>query len=216
MNNEHGLWHISDTGLGLELATCFIKTCNDSFRPQWQINAVLFYWSMICWILVNNFLCDKICRTIFQTNIQSEHHRQNPWTPCPCTFSFLTFQNLPVFLLCSLLIASFIPLRLLYLNSQTISWRPLTPVKLQFLLLWICLRPLILWTMTHFSTDFSILLVYLVLLSPGFVHIWPTAHPLWKLTLHPRLPPPYSQACLRALFWVLFSSSFSYRQLQMS
>ena len=41
------------------------------------------------------------------------------------------------FLLCSLLIANFILQRLLCLNSQTISWKPLTPEKLQFSLLWI-------------------------------------------------------------------------------
>ena len=45
-----------------------------------------------------------------------------------------------------------------------------------------------------------VMLCYHVMLSLGFAHIWPTAHPLWKLTRHPHLPPPYSQACLRALF----------------
>ena len=50
--------------------------------------------------------------------------------------------------------------------------------KLQFSLLCICLPPLILYTTLHFFIDFSILLVCLVMLSPGFVHILPTAHPL--------------------------------------
>ena len=57
---------------------------------------------------------------------------------------FLTFQNLPVNLLYSLLIVNFILLRLLYLNSQMISWKPLTPEKLQFSVQ--RLQPLILWT----------------------------------------------------------------------
>ena len=38
-----------------------------------------------------------------------------------------------------------------------ISWNPLTPVKLQFSLLWICLQLSILWTTLHFFTDFSTL-----------------------------------------------------------
>ena len=42
-----------------------------------------------------------------------------------------------------------------------ISWNPLTPVKLQFSLLWICLQLSILWTTLHFFTDFSTLLVCL-------------------------------------------------------
>ena len=163
-------------------------------------------------------------KNLVYQNLISETSDQYPiWIPSaksssalPWHVSFLTFQNLPVFLLCSLLITNFILRRLLCLNSQTISWKPLTPEKLQFSLLWICPQPLILWTTLHFFTDFSTLLVYLVMLSLGFAHIWLTAHPLWKLTRHPRLPPPYSQACLRALFWVLFSLSFSYHQLQMS
>ena len=59
---------------------------------------------------------------------------------------FLTFQNLPVFLLYNLLIVSFILLRLLRLSSQMISWKTLIPKKLQFSLLWTCPQPLILWT----------------------------------------------------------------------
>ena len=92
-----------------------------------------------------------------------------------------------------------------------ISWKPLTLVKLQFSLLWICPQPLILWTTLHFFTDFSTLSVNLVMLSLGFAHIQPTAHPLWKSIRLPHLPPPYSLACLRALFsvhcfYVLFIS----------
>ena len=55
----------------------------------------------------------------------------------PLHIFFLTFRNLPVFLFYGLLIANFILLRLLCLNSQMISWKPLTPEKLQFSLLWI-------------------------------------------------------------------------------
>ena len=57
---------------------------------------------------------------------------------------FLTFQNLPVFLLYNLLIVNFILLRLLCLSSQMISWKPLIPEKLQFSLLWTCPQTLIL------------------------------------------------------------------------
>ena len=63
---------------------------------------------------------------------------------------FLTFQNLPVFLLYSLFIVNFILLRLLCLSSQMISWKPLTPEKLQFSLLWTCPQLLTLWTTLNF------------------------------------------------------------------
>ena len=42
-----------------------------------------------------------------------------------------------------------------------ISWKPLTPEKLQCSLLWICPQPLILWTTLHSFIDVSIPLVYL-------------------------------------------------------
>ena len=45
---------------------------------------------------------------------------QNPWAYLPFHVFFLTFQNLPVFLLYSLLIVNFILLRLLSLSSQMI------------------------------------------------------------------------------------------------
>ena len=63
----------------------------------------------------------------FQANIQSEYHRQNP----RASRFLLTFQNLRFFFLYSLLIANSILLRLLCLNSQMISWKPLTLEKLQ-------------------------------------------------------------------------------------
>ena len=68
------------------------------------------------------------------------------------------------FIVCSLLTANFIILRLLCLSSQMISWKPLTPEKLQFSRLWICPQPLILWTTLHFFVDFSTLSVYRVML----------------------------------------------------
>ena len=72
----------------------------------------------------------------------------------------LTFQNLPVLFFYSLLITNFILQRLLSSNSQTISWKPFTPEKLQFSQLWIYLQPLIHWTILHLFIDFSILLIY--------------------------------------------------------
>ena len=86
---------------------------------------------------------------------------------------FLTFQNLPVFLLYNLLIVNFILLRLLCLSSQIISWKTLIPEKLQFSRLWTCPQPLslILWTTLLFFIDSSILSVYLAMLSHGFVRI---------------------------------------------
>ena len=91
--------------------------------------------------------------------------------PLALSLFFLTFQNLPVFLLYSLLIVNFILLRRLCLSSQTISWKPLIPEELQFLLLWTCPQPLILWTTLHFFINFSTLSVYLVMLSLIFVPI---------------------------------------------
>ena len=115
---------------------------------------------------------------VYQGRISQISDRYQIWIPSAKSLSvlpfhvfFLTFQNLPVFLLYSLLIVNFSLLRLLCLSSQMISWKPLFPEKLQFSLLWTCPQLLILWTTLHFFIDFSTLSVYLVMLSLGFVNI---------------------------------------------
>ena len=113
----------------------------------------------------------KVGSRKFQTNIKSKYHRQNPRASCPFTFFSSRFKNLPVFLHYNLLIVNFILLKLLCSSSQMISWKTLIPAKLQFSLLWTCPQPLILWTTLLFFIDSSILSVYLVMLSHGFVRI---------------------------------------------
>ena len=113
----------------------------------------------------------KILSRKLQTNIQSEYHRQNARAPCPDTFLSSHFKISQFFSSAVCLSEISFYGDCFSLNSQTISWKPLTPEKLQFSLLWICPQSLIHWTTLHFFTDFSILLVYLVMLSLGFAHI---------------------------------------------
>ena len=66
---------------------------------------------------------------VYRSRISQISDQYPIWIPSAKSLSvlpfhvfFLTFQNLPVFLLYSLLIANFILLRLLCLSSQMISW----------------------------------------------------------------------------------------------
>ena len=73
-----------------------------------------------------------------QTNIQYGYHAStNPRAPCPLTF-FSHIKKSPGFLLYSLLITLSIVWRLIWLNTQTIYWKPSTLEKLQFSLTWMC------------------------------------------------------------------------------
>ena len=84
-------------------------------------------------------------------------------------------------------------------NSQMTSWKLLTLVKSQFWLLSACPLHLILSTVSRFSTDFSILSVFLAMSSHGFAPIWLTAHPLLKLTRPPHPTQQYPQVYHRVL-----------------
>ena len=90
---------------------------------------------------------------VYRSQISQISDQYQIWIPSAKSLSvspfhifFLTFHNLPGFLLYNLLIVNFILLRLLCLSSQMISWKPLIREKLQFSLLWTCPQPLILWT----------------------------------------------------------------------
>ena len=115
----------------------------------------------------------------------------------------------PVFLLYSLLTANFILLRLLFLSTQMISWKPLTPKKLQFSLLWIC--PPAFDTLHHITLLHKISAYFrFIWLCISWIRSYLTDRSSFvKLIRHPHLPPPYSQACLRALFSVHYLVYFS-------
>ena len=107
------------------------------------------------------------CLEVFNpTNIQSEYHRQNP----RASRFFLTFQNIPFFLLYSYRKFHSSETALLKLTNdimETTDSGKITMVTA----LDICPQPLILRTTLHFFIDFSTLSVHLVMLSLGFVRI---------------------------------------------
>ena len=110
-------------------------------------------------------------------------------------------------------IANFILPRSICSNSRMISWKPLILEILQFLTLLTFLLHSILLTIPHFSTAFSIPLVYLAVLYLGFALIWQIAqaHPLLKSTrrLHPT--QQYAQVYPRALSLAQFFLFSSYQ-----
>ena len=116
------------------IPTSLLKSCADTFSILISHLANLSFTQATFPIQIQTgtYLSHRCWKNlVYQSQISQISDQYQIWIPLAKSLSvlpfhvfFLTFQNLPVFLLYNLLIVNFILLRLFSLSSQMISWKP--------------------------------------------------------------------------------------------